>query len=155
MTRADYPDLIQDAAALWAVTASEGFGELVEAATEALVAELDSPSLRTLAGESGSPSFWALQPLVRRTLDELGRDYLQGETAQVAAIRAMCRRFERGLIDELRLTSWVLHAIGWDGTNEAREFLELEAAYSEVEAMGLDKEALDKDTRQEVRRFLG
>lgn len=151
----DYPALLVDAAALWDITASEGSEELIQTATAALVSDVDTPSLRILAGESGAALYWSLKPLVEATLDELGRQYPQGEARQVAALRAMCRRLQRGVIDEQGLAFWVLHAIGWDGTREARELLELRSAYLEVEALGLDREVLDADVRREAQRLLG
>jgi len=154
VTPEDYPSLLFDAAALWEMTSSEGLDELVQTATSALVLGVDMPSIRYLAGETDTASYWALRPYVEAMLDALGLDYPRGQAGEVAGMRSMCRRLLRGAISEQRLTTWVLHSIGWEGTSEAREFLELESAYSEVDALELDVKALDVAVHREAERLL-
>jgi hypothetical protein len=62
---------LSDAVALWRVGAAQA-SEVVDAAVDCLVADVDSPALRELAGESPRESRDILDPLIDQALDELG-----------------------------------------------------------------------------------
>ena len=66
---------LSDAVALWRVGAAPASG-VVDAAVDCLVADVDSPALRELAGESPRGSRFILDPLIDQALDELGVDRL-------------------------------------------------------------------------------
>jgi hypothetical protein len=62
---------LYDAATKWMANPQYGPADLVQAACQALIDELDSPSLRELASASVHDSSWDLRELLTRTLDEL------------------------------------------------------------------------------------
>ena len=68
---------------------------LVAFAVEALAADLDSPSLRVLAGES-RPTRDTVDPLFRRALSELGFGALGEEQARLVVARSHASRIVAG-----------------------------------------------------------
>jgi hypothetical protein len=62
---------LSDAVALWRVCAALA-PDVIDAAVECLIADVDSPALRELAGESPRESRDILDPLIDQALDELG-----------------------------------------------------------------------------------
>ena len=66
---------LSDAVAFWRVGAAPA-SDVVDAAVDCLVADVDSPALRELAGESPRESRFILDPLIDQALDELGVDRL-------------------------------------------------------------------------------
>ena len=53
---------------------------MIDAAVACLVADVDSPTLRVLAGESPAGSRFDLEPVIEQTLDELGLHVLPAQT---------------------------------------------------------------------------
>jgi len=87
---ADATGQLSDAVALWRVGAASA-SDVVDAAVECLVADVDSPALRELAGESPRESRFILDPLIDQALDELGADRLVIVNPQRAALTAVLK----------------------------------------------------------------
>ena len=70
--RASSEQRLHDAAAEWDQDRRYGSSGLIDAACQALIEGLDSPTLRELADASPRDSSWEIRELVGTTLDELG-----------------------------------------------------------------------------------
>jgi hypothetical protein len=85
--------------------------EWVDFACRALVAGFDSPSLRILAGEFRADRF-TVEPLVRRTMDELGWHLVSRFEAKVALARSFARRIVSGEMEPLEGLEQFFEALG-------------------------------------------
>jgi hypothetical protein len=120
---------LSDEVSLWRVAEGTGIAGVIDAATNCLVAGLDSPALRVLAGTPASESSFAVEPVIVETLDELGLMDVDGSDAEVGALRAMCRRFLAGNISARELTSWAHGNIGHDGATPCQPLVNLDDEY--------------------------
>ena len=145
-----------DAVALWEVRSTFGAGEVISAAVDALVAGIDSPSLRELAGVSAEEDYWTLRPLVEGTLDELDISYPGPGTdeIQVAAARAMCKRLLKGSLPPREFAAWAHSTIGHEGAARLQPLVELDDVYDVSEYTGDNLQDLDDAARSEARRLL-
>lgn len=75
---------------------------LAEAATQALVDGLDSPSLRQLAGVPVPEAPYEAPELCERALEELGMAPAEDYTARVALVRSLARSILAGTTTEFR-----------------------------------------------------
>jgi hypothetical protein len=82
----------RDAVNLWRISATDT-GEVIDAAVGCLLAEVDSPTLRELAGASSRDSQFELDPMIESTLQELGMEEVLDVGPQRGALAAMIRRF--------------------------------------------------------------
>ena len=98
---------LQDATALWSIRQCTA-AEVIEAACDCLVAGVDSPSLRILAGVSPSAGSQELIQWLEPALDELGLTYLpQGsQVGEDAAVRVMASRLLAGALTPRELARW-------------------------------------------------
>jgi hypothetical protein len=133
-----------DAVALWEVSPTIGADEVIAAAVDALVAGVDSPSLRELAGISAKESYWTVRPLVVATFDELeipypgpGRDEIE-----IAAACVMCQRLLDGRLTARDLAIWAHRTIGHEGAARLRPIAVLDDVY--------DVSGCDGDTAEEL-----
>ncbi|MFI5832279.1 hypothetical protein ACIA5A_01195 [Micromonospora sp. NPDC051300] len=152
---------LQEAAVLWS-TGPGTAAQVIEAACDCLVAGVDSPTLRILAGAScakGSESD-ELRRWLEDALAELSLTYYpQGSRAgEEAAVRLMARRAVAGEITPRELTVWAYLHITWDGTPLAADLVAFDNAYEYAEAVGVvgDTTAdIDADVIAEARRLAG
>jgi hypothetical protein len=100
---------------------------LVRASCDALVAGLDTPTLRELPGEPLHAASFELQELVDRTFSELDIALPSRADAEVWAARCMARMMLQGDFDERRLTR-AHRVIGHDGQREHQALVELDDA---------------------------
>lgn len=100
MTSAEAPVVaLQDHAVLWSVGEISA-SEVVDSACDALVAGVDTPSLRILAACTRAEADYDVHDLLPPALAELGLTLpVGGEAGQEAAVRALARRM---LADELK-----------------------------------------------------
>jgi hypothetical protein len=150
---------LADAVALWEVTSAEHVSDVIDAAVDALVSGLDSPSLGELAGARPTDSYRTLRPLAQDCLAELGIDYPgpQVHDLQVAAARAMCRRLLATAITPRELATWAHVVIGHEGAPELQQLVELDDLYDDEREgghCGQPAAALDDLTIAEVHRLL-
>lgn len=141
-------DALEDAVALWRL-GPRYTADVIDAAVACLVGGADTSSLRLLAGASATDSQFVLEPLITETVAELGLLWRK-ETSQSAAMRAMVRRYDRGLISAHELTHWAHEFIGHEGDERCQVFVELDDIF-DVE---LEHDALDLQLRPEVDAFL-
>lgn len=154
----------QDAAILWSVGSGTA-ADVVAAACDCLVAGVDSPTLRILAG---------ISPVKGSESDELRR-WLEGALAELSlayypegsregeeeALRIMARRLLAENITPRDLTSWAYRFITWDGTPLAAELIGLDNTYEYVDAVAeaqqypSDAADIDADVIAEARRLVG
>jgi len=141
-------DALEDAVALWRL--SPGYtADVIDAAVACLVGGADTPSLRLLAGASATDSQFVLEPLITETVAELGLLWRR-EPTQFAAMRAVARRYNSGVISAHDLTHWAHEFIGHEGDERCQVFVELDDIF-DVE---MEHDALDLQQRPEVDAFL-
>jgi hypothetical protein len=100
---------LADAVSLWRLGPGNA-NEVIDAAVQCLVADVDSPTLRELAGASPRDSQFALERLIEDTLEELGMQDVLAGNAQRGALAAVLRAFERhelSGVDPVRRTGLV------------------------------------------------
>ncbi|MFJ3222877.1 hypothetical protein ACIPJS_05855 [Streptomyces sp. NPDC086783] len=102
-------DVLQDVAALYGVGEVRAY-EVVEAACAALVAGLDSPTLRMLAGCTRGEADYDVPEFLPAVCEELGLEFGQrgSVAADEAAVRALARRLLAGTMMPWELT-WRVH----------------------------------------------
>jgi hypothetical protein len=120
-----------DAVALWRVGAAPA-SDVIDAAVECLVADVDSPALRELAGESPRESRFILDPLIDQALDELGVDRLVVANPQQAALTAVLKRFKRGQLTAAAAAQWAHRYIGHLGDARCQVFVDFDDMYDTV-----------------------
>ncbi|WP_174528129.1 hypothetical protein [Micromonospora maritima] len=155
---------LQDTATFWSIGSATSV-DVVRAACDCLVAGVDSPTLRILAGVS--PVKGSEDDELRRWLGdafaELSLTYY-GEASRQAeevVLRIMARRLLAGTITPRQLTSWVAWFITYAGTPLAGELINLESAYEFVESIhdvrqqtSTRTEDLDAKVIAEARRLV-
>lgn len=165
-----HPDValthLQEAAVLWSVGSGTP-AEVIEAACDCLLAGVDEPTLRILAGISAVPSGESdeLRRWLGDALAELSLIFFpEGSRAGAdEAVRIMARRLLDRTITARALTSWAYGFITWDGAPLAAGLIDLEYAYEIVEAIVHDGQPypsdaaarVDADVVAEARRLLG
>jgi hypothetical protein len=156
---------LQDTAALWSIGAAPST-DVVGAACDCLVAGVDSPTLRILAGVSPSRGSEneELRLWLKDALDELSLTFYPEHSRQgeEAVLRIMARQLLDRAITPRELTTWAYIYITYAGTPLASELVYLESAYEyldDVREYGnvAESEIQDLDARvfAEVRRLLG
>jgi hypothetical protein len=147
---------LSDAVAFWRLGPGVGAAasDLIDAATQALVDGLDSPTLRELAGESPRESWFVLSPMVERTLEELGIPDLLAKAPERAALEVMVRRFQAGSVNAHSLVCWAHQNIGHYGGPECQPFVDLDDMYEVADYVGYTEEELERWTAEEAEAFL-
>lgn len=144
---------LADAAAVWRL--QRGLvQEVIDAAVDCLIADVDSPSLRLLAGADRLESQWVLQPLVEDTLDELGLGEVRAASPQRAALTVMLRRFKAGEMSAVELARWAHTHIGHDGDIDCQPFVDLDDMYDTADYTGQSLDELNQWTMDEADAFL-
>ncbi|KXK63571.1 hypothetical protein AWW66_02120 [Micromonospora rosaria] len=156
---------LQDAAALWSTNPSTA-ADVIGAACDCLTADVDSPTLRIVAGIS--PTKGSESDDLRRWLDvaltELSLTYYRegSREGEEEALRIMARRLLAQSITPRDLTSWAYWSTTWDGTPLAADLIALDNAYHYVDAVydgnrypSTMAEDVDDDVIAEARRLTG
>ena len=107
--------------------------DVVDATVECLVADVDSPALRELAGESPRGSRFILDPLIDQALDELGVDRLIVANPQRAALTAALKRYKRGELTAAAAAQWAHRYIGHSGDDVCQVFVIFDDMYETVD----------------------
>ncbi|GAA2704739.1 hypothetical protein ACFY2R_09735 [Micromonospora olivasterospora] len=165
MTSGDALASLREAATLWSVGSAPAT-DVIDAACACLVAGVDSPTLRILAGISPTPGSESdeLRRWLRDALEELSLAYYRegSREADEEGLRIMAGRLLAKSITARDLTSWAYGFITYDGTPLARELIDLENTYDYLDAVHegrqySDTAATDVDTCviAEARRLLG
>lgn len=126
--------------------------DLPKAATQALVADLDSPSLRILAGTTSKNAF-ELEDLLERSLDELGLARSTREQALRAMARYRAEQIVRGEIDPARGAGLIWRLFTPDYPEDVTQFLQLEEMHDDP-FHAKKKRKLATEIVKEARRYL-
>lgn len=150
----DARQALADAVVLWRLQAADGADELIDAATQALVDGVDSPTLRQLAGALPRESWFGLYPLVEGTAEELGMPELLEAPPERVALAVMVRRFTRGALSARDLASWAHAHFGHEGDPACEPFVVLDDMYDVAQYTGDSLEDLDARVADEAATFL-
>jgi len=150
---ADATEQLSDAVALWRVEAASA-SDVVDAAVNCLVANVDSPALRELAGESPRESRFNLDPLVDQALDELGIDRVTIANPQRAALTAVLKRYKRGELTASAAAQWAHTYIGHNGDDACQIFVDFDDMYDTVDYASYTVADLDEWMAEESDAFL-
>jgi len=134
MESQDALDRLVEVTAWWAMPPSnrtltiEGADEaVVREAAQALAAGFDSPALRELAGMPRGSNWSDLRAVLERTMGELGVSFdLEPETAQILALRYVCRRHLAGDITMREAARWAHTYVGHEGAEIAQDLVMLD-----------------------------
>lgn len=143
---------LAEAIALWSFRPDGRGQEIVDAAVDALVGGVDSPTLRELAGVPGNESRFVLVELVAQTSTELGIEFSPDPSGSVAC-RHMARRTIAGRLDPRELTSWVTRYIGPETEEFAQPFVHLGWLYDE-DLLNFTTEDIDRAVISEAEALL-
>ncbi|MCL2092368.1 MAG: hypothetical protein FWH11_14405 [Micrococcales bacterium] len=111
---------------LWLDDVEHDRDRVVSSAVAALVAGLDSPGLRELAGLPPDASWDEVDRLVRQTAVELGLPEPSDDLALRTELLCLARQVLAGDIAERTFTSWAHTRIGYDGPAELQALVELD-----------------------------
>lgn len=145
--------LLADAVSVWRLSPGT-VNEVIDAAVQCLVAGVDSPALRELAGASPRDPQFVLEPLVEDTLAELGMLNVLSVNAQRGALAAMLRRFKRNEFSAREVVRWVHDHIGHDGDERCQVFVDLDDMYDTAVYSDVDTEELERWMTDEANAFL-
>ena len=123
---------------LWRVHPAVGARKVVTTACDLLVAGMDSPSLRMLAGESVNSNVRDISPLIERTITELGGEHLLPDSNEEErrAIWAMCEHLLDGAIAVRELTAWAHIAFSHYGPGDAADLAQLDDEFDGSDTWG-------------------
>jgi hypothetical protein len=142
-------EALRDAVALWEVRTTFGPDALIAAAGDALVAGVDSPTLRELAGASARDDYWTLRPLVEGALEELSIPLPApgSDEIQIAATRVMAKRVINGALTPSEFARWAHGTIGHQGAPELQPLVDFDDAYDVTEYTGDTPSDIDEAAR--------
>lgn len=142
---------LQDAAALWSVSAVRGT-TVVAAACDALVAGLDSPALRRLAACFQHEADYDVPEILPMALDELGLVHypLGSRAGEGAAVRALAYQHLVGKVTARELASEIHRHFG-HRVPLGERLAELDDEYDMLEYAGRTAEQVDADVTAETR----
>ncbi|MEZ0581207.1 hypothetical protein [Nocardioides sp. MH1] len=152
-TSAKARSLLADAVSVWRISPAT-VGDVIDAAVECLVAGIDSPSLRELAGASPKESQFALEPLISDALVELNMQEVLTADVQRAALGAMLRKVHAGQLEMRELAGWAHRFVGHDGDTACQAFVDLDDMYDDAEYSGRDLVVLEQWAADAARAFL-
>lgn len=153
MSAAEARSLLADSVSVWRINRLT-VGDVIDAAVECLVAEVDSPTLRELAGASPEESQFVLEPLIEDALIELGMQDVLAANVQRAALQAMLRKRQRGQVTLRELARWAHSNIGHEGDLDCQAFVELDDMYDDAEYSGRGLVELERWASDAVDAFL-
>jgi hypothetical protein len=143
---------LQDMAALWSIGAASPQA-VVRCACDALVAGLDSPSLRILAGLTRTEADYDVLEILPAALPELGLDFYPpgAGDGQQAAVRVLAAQAVSGSLTPRALAAEVHRHFGHGLPLAAR----LAALDDEYDIGACTTEQIDQEVMTEARRLAG
>lgn len=153
LTPSEATSKLADAVSIWRVSPG-AVNDVIDSATDCLVAGVDSPTLRELAGASPHESRFVLAPMVEDTLAELGLTDVLTVSIQRAALSVMVRRFGAGEVSARDLARWAHSHIGHDGDAGCQPFVDLDDMYDTAEYGPIGEDELDRWAVEEADAFL-
>jgi hypothetical protein len=154
MTAHDHLLRLHDAVALWRAGLSDA-SEVVMTACDALVAGLDGPALRMLAGVSLRDATYDLPDYLPDALAELGLEPAAPGTlaGQEAAVRALGRQLLAGKITPRNMVRRIHAVFGYD-LPLAEGLALLDNTYDEYEYERCSVQEVDDEVVAEAKRIL-
>ena len=114
--------LSADAVSLWRLC-PENANAVIDA-VQCLVSDVDSPTLRELAGASPRESPLVLERLIEDTLQELGMQDVLAGNAHQGALAAVLHRFKGNQFSAREVARWAHTNIGHDGDARCQVFVD-------------------------------
>jgi hypothetical protein len=145
--------LLADAVSLWRL-GPEKTKEVIDAAVQCLVADVDSPTLRELAGASPLGSQFVLEQLIEDTLQELGMQDVLAADVQRGALVAVLHAFKRQEFSAREVAQWAHAHIGHSDDERCEVFVILDDVYESLGYIESSIEDLDRWTAEEADAFL-
>ncbi|CAM4031025.1 hypothetical protein KIPE111705_37190 [Kibdelosporangium persicum] len=145
---------MRDAVALWQVGQSSA-ADVIYAACGLLTADVDTPTLRTLAALSIKDADYEVNELIEAAMSEIGLAWHPRDTsaAKEAALVALARRVLSGGMKPADLAFWA-HSAFCHGTSDLAETLvELDDVYGTLDCMHLAVADVDAQVIAEARRI--
>ena len=144
---------LRDVGALW-LSGYASQRPLVEIACSLLAQEHEGEGITALAGHSYADEVdtHAVEHDLRRALSDLGGALPDRESPELLlmCVRAMCRRLQRGEINERELAAWAHRVVGHMGADEAQPLVEADDTYDMI-ADGFVPESM-AEVDERVRR---
>ena len=146
-------DSLQDAAALWSIRAIRA-SAVVAAACDALIAGLDSPSLRALAACFHQEADYDVPEILPAALNELGLVYypLESRAGEEAAARVLAFQHLAGTLTARELAA-AIHRHFSHNLPLAERLAELDDEYDILEYGNRTAEQVDADVTAEAHRL--
>jgi hypothetical protein len=144
---------LQDTAALWSINAVSPQA-VVRCACDALIAGLDSPSLRILAGLTRAEADYHVPDILPAALAELGLDFHPRDTrgGQEAAARALAGQAVSGSLTPRELAAAIHQHFG-HGLPLAERLAALDDEYDLGAYATMTREQIDQEVIAEARRL--
>lgn len=146
--------ILSRAVGLWRTAGPAGTRAVIDAATDLLVLGYDTPALRELAGLTARASYYDVEPVLVRALEQLDVDGLLHGSPKRAGLTARLEQFLDGELSLRALSTWAHQSIGHDGEDDLQPFVLLDDVYDDWENSGQDLPYLDQVTRKAARDFL-
>jgi hypothetical protein len=123
---------------------------------DALVAGLDTPGLRDLAGRVSGENWFEMRDLIEKTFSELGTPLPQIDTdpSILLALQFMCQQFANGQVSARELAKWAHAHVGHEGPALAQDLVELDDAFDEIPYIVGDEAEWTERTRVAAGAFL-
>ncbi|MGW6197133.1 hypothetical protein ACWF0M_13385 [Kribbella sp. NPDC055110] len=153
LARDEATALLADAVNLWRLSPGNA-NQVIDAAVQCLVAGVDSPTLRELAGASPRESQFVLEGLIEDTLQELGMQEVLAVDAQRGALAAILRRFKGNELSAHDLARWAHTNIGHGGDARCQVFVDLDDMYDTADYSDYGTDDLDRWAAEEAEAFL-
>ncbi|MEV7525408.1 hypothetical protein [Streptomyces sp. NPDC091371] len=147
-------DDLQDLAVLWSIGEARAH-DVVEAACAALVAGLDGPALRILAGYTRAEAEYEVPDLLPVVLDELDLVFYPygSEAGQEAGVRALAHQLLAGKLTPRELAARIHQRYGHQ-LPLAESLAELDDEYDIVEYGRKTSARLDAEVTAEAQRLV-
>jgi hypothetical protein len=143
------------AVAMWQV-GSINSPVVVDRAVGALVAGLDTPGLRDLAGRVSDENWFEMRDLIEETFSELGAPLPQIDTdaSILLALQFMCQQFASGQVSARELAKWAHAHVGHEGPALAQDLVVLDDAFDEIPYIDGDEAEWTERTKEAARSLL-
>ncbi len=145
---------MRDTVALWQVGQASA-ADVIYAACDLLVADVDSPALRMLAALPVRDSDYEVTELIEPAMSEIGLACHPRETsaAMEAALVALARRVLSATMKPADLAFWAHSAFGHETCDLAETLVELDGVYAVLDCTDLAVVDVDAQVIAEARRI--
>jgi hypothetical protein len=128
--------------------------DLIEAAVQAIVDGLDSPSLAELAGRYPADAALELLEASDAVVRELGLFVPPTDQVEAVKVRRKVEALIDGVITARELAFWAHSEVGHEGMAAAQAFVDADDEYDTIEYSKLTVADLDAQVRDQARAYL-